>query len=69
MAPIDIKGSIISRENSSLEDIMAASCSYLFYSRKQTESCLERIKDYSEESIPVPGGGNRLLISAFCFGA
>ena len=57
---IDLKDLIISRENSNLEDIIATSYPYL-YAREQIEDCLERIKDYSEDSIPVLDEENRLL--------
>ena len=57
---IDLKDLIISRENSNLEDIIATSYPYL-YAREQIEDCLERIKDYSEDSIPVLSSDNRLL--------
>lgn len=57
---IDLKDLIISRENSSLEDIIATSYPYI-YAREQIEDCLERIKDYSEDSIPVLSSDNKLL--------
>ena len=57
---IDLKDLIISRENSNLEDIIATSYPYL-YAREQIEDCLERIKDYSEDSIPVLSSDNKLL--------
>lgn len=57
---VDLKDLIIAREGTDLKDITAASYPYV-YARELTESCLERLKDYSEDSIPVLDNDNRLL--------
>ncbi len=57
---IELKDLIIARESIDLESIIATSYPYL-YARERIEDCLERIKDYSEDSIPVLSDDNRLL--------
>ena len=49
---IDLKDLIISREQDSLEDIISTSYPYLTDHEKISD-CIERIKDYAEDSIPV----------------
>lgn len=56
---IDLKDLIIARENMSLEDIIITSYPYV-YANEQIEDCIERIKDYSEDSIPVLDSDNKL---------
>ncbi len=56
---IDLKDLIIARENTPLEDILMTSYPYI-YANEQIEDCLERIKGYSEDSIPVLDSENRL---------
>ena len=56
---IDLKDLIIARENMSLEDIIVTSYPYV-YANEQIEDCIERIKDYSEDSIPVLDSDNKL---------
>ena len=57
---IDLKDLIIARENTPLENIITTSYPYV-YAQEQLEDCMERIKDYSEDSIPVLDSDNRLL--------
>ena len=56
---IDLKDLIIARERMSLEDIIVTSYPYV-YANEQIEDCIERIKDYSEDSIPVLDSDNKL---------
>lgn len=49
---IDLKDLIIARENVSLDDITSTSYPYVGDHEKISE-CIERIKEYSEDSIPV----------------
>lgn len=56
---IDLKDLIIARENTSLEAITMTSYPYV-YASEQIEDCIERIKDYSEDSIPVLDSENML---------
>ena len=49
---IDLKDLIIARENNSLEDIISTSYPYL-RDHEKISDCIERIKDYAEDSIPV----------------
>ena len=56
---IDLKDLIIARESIPLEDIIVTSYPYV-YANEQIEDCIERIKDYSEDSIPVLDSDNKL---------
>ncbi len=56
---IDLKDLIIARENTQLESITMSSYPYV-YVNEQIEDCIERIKDYSEDSIPVLDSENKL---------
>ena len=49
---IDLKDLIIARENTPLEDIISVSYPYVTDHEKICE-CIERLKDYAEDSIPV----------------
>ena len=57
---IDLKDLIVARENDSLEDIISTSYPYLLDHDKISE-CIEDIKDYAEDSLPVLNG-DKLLI-------
>lgn len=57
---IDLKDLIIAREGTALETIIMTSCPYV-YANEQIDECLGRIKDYSEDSIPVLDSDNKLL--------
>lgn len=59
MGAIDLKDLIIAREGTSLEDITMTSYPYV-YAEESVDGCIERIKDYSEDSIPVLDSRNRL---------
>ncbi len=56
---IDLKDLIIAREGTDLEDITMTSYPYV-YMTEQIQDCMERIKDYSEDSIPVLDSNNVL---------
>ncbi|MBE6606941.1 MAG: magnesium transporter [Ruminococcaceae bacterium] len=56
---IDLKDLIIARDTIDLETIIKTSYPYV-YANEQIEECLDRIKDYSEDSIPVLDEKNRL---------
>ena len=56
---IDLKELIIARENTALEDILMTSYPYV-YADELVEDCIERIRGYSEDSIPVLDAENRL---------
>lgn len=59
LGAIDLKDLIIARENTSLDAITTTSYPYV-YTHELTETCLDRIKDYCEDSIPVLDENNRL---------
>ena len=56
---IDLKDLIIAREDTELSSIIMTSYPYV-YASEQIEDCIERIKGYSEDSIPVLDSDNRL---------
>lgn len=56
---IDLKELIIARDGTSLRDITVTSYPYV-YANEQIDVCLERIKGYSEDSIPVLDQNNCL---------
>lgn len=56
---IDLKDLIIARENTKLSEITVTSYPYL-YVHENVDECIERIKDYSEDSIPVLDANGRL---------
>ena len=49
---IDLRDLVIARESTPLEDIIITNYPYL-YAVENTAECIERLKDYSEDSIPV----------------
>ena len=57
---IDLKDLIIAREGTDLEKIITTSYPYV-YATEQIEDCLSRVKDYSEDSIPVLDNENKLI--------
>lgn len=59
LGAIDLKDLIIARESTSLESIIMTSYPYV-YANELIEECIERIRDYSEDSIPVLDENNRL---------
>lgn len=57
---IDLKELIIARQSSRLEDLIVTSFPYV-YAHESVDDCIEKLKDYSEDSIPVLDNNNRLL--------
>lgn len=56
---IDLKDLIVARDKTVLDDIIITSYPYV-YANELIEDCIERIKDYSEDSIPVLDSENKL---------
>lgn len=56
---IDLKDLIRARAGMPLEEIMMTSYPYV-YAKESVDDCVERMKSYSEDSIPVLDGRNRL---------
>ena len=56
---IDLKDLIIAREGTELSSITKSSYPYV-YAGEQIEACIECLRDYSEDSIPVLDGENKL---------
>ncbi|MDO5548550.1 MAG: magnesium transporter [Eubacteriales bacterium] len=57
---IDLKDLIVARETDDLHSLITTSYPYV-YASEQIEDCIERLKDYSEDSIPVLDNDNKLL--------
>ena len=57
---IDLKDLIIARQDKSLDDLVATSYPYV-YAEEDIDDCIEELKAYSEDSIPVLDNDNRLL--------
>ena len=57
---LDLKDLIIARENDSLEDLISTSYPYVTDHDKISD-CIERIKDYAEDSIPVLAQDGQIL--------
>lgn len=57
---IDLKDLIIARDYIELEDLISTSYPYV-YAKETVEQCIEDLKDYSEDSIPVLDNDNRIL--------
>ena len=57
---IDLKDLIIARQDHSLSELIATSYPYV-YGTALIDECIEDLKDYSEDSIPVLDNENRLL--------
>ena len=49
---IDLKDLIVARENDNLEDLISRSYPYV-RTREKISDCIEELKDYAEDSIPV----------------
>lgn len=60
LGAIDLKDLIIAREGTQLDAIVMTSYPYV-YANEQIDDCLGRIKDYSEDSIPVLDSDNKLI--------
>ena len=56
---IDLKSLIIARENTPLEQITMFSYPYV-YANELIEDCIDRIKEYAEDSIPILDSENKL---------
>lgn len=59
MGAIDLKDLIIARNDTSLETIIKSSYPYV-YTNELIDNCIEDLKDYSEDSIPVLDRNNVL---------
>lgn len=57
---IDLKELIIARQSDRLEDRVMTSYPYV-YGQESIDDCIEKLKDYSENSIPVLDNNNHLL--------
>ena len=57
---IDLKDLIIARQDKSLDDLVATAYPYV-YAEEDIDDCIEELKAYSEDSIPVLDNDNRLL--------
>lgn len=57
---IDLKDLIIARKTETLENLIVTSFPYV-YANEQIDDCIEKLKDYSEDSIPVLDNANKLL--------
>lgn len=57
---IDLKDLIVARKDVDLEGLIVTSYPYVF-ATQTVESCIEELKDYSEDSIPVLDENHRLL--------
>lgn len=57
---IDLKDLIIARQNTVLDDIILTSYPYV-YADEEIDDCVDRLKDYSEDSFPVLDSRNRLV--------
>lgn len=57
---IDLKDLISAREYMNLEDLIATSYPYV-YAKESISECIEELKDYSEDSIPVLDNAKRII--------
>lgn len=57
---IDLKELIIARKETDLEDLIVTSFPYV-YGSESVDDCIEKLKDYYEDSIPVLDNNNRLI--------
>ena len=57
---ISLKDLIIAREGTSIDDIVVTAYPYL-YADEEIDDCLDTLKDYCEDSIPVLSEDNRIL--------
>jgi magnesium transporter len=57
---IDLKELIIARQGADLKDLIMTSYPYV-YGIETIDDCIEKLKDYSENSIPVLDNNNHLL--------
>ena len=57
---MDLKDLITARQDHPMEELIVTSYPYV-YGTEQIDDCMERLKDYSEDSIPVLDDDNRFL--------
>ena len=57
---IDLKDLITARQGDPLKELVITSFPYV-YGQESVDDCLEKLKDYSESSVPVLDNSNRLL--------
>lgn len=57
---IDLKDLIVARDGTNLDEIIVKSYPYV-YGNELVADCIERIKDYCEDSIPVLDSTNKLI--------
>ena len=57
---LDLKNLITARQDHPMEELIVTSYPYV-YGTEQIDDCMERLKDYSEDSIPVLDDDNRFL--------
>ncbi len=57
---IDLKDLIIARQDTNLNDLVATSYPFV-YAHEAIDQCIEDLKDYSEDSIPVVDENKRLI--------
>ena len=57
---IDLKDLIIARQGTPLDDLIMTSYPYV-YGTENIDDCIEKLKDYSENLIPVLDNSNRML--------
>ncbi|MGN0483152.1 MAG: magnesium transporter [Lachnospiraceae bacterium] len=57
---IDLKELIVARQDDELEDLIATSYPYV-HAKETVDACIEELKDYSEDSIPVLDNEKRLI--------
>ena len=59
-AAMDLKDLITARQDTRLEDLIVTSYPYV-YGHELIDDCIEKLKDYSENSIPILDNDNKLL--------
>lgn len=59
---VDLKDLIIARKYMALEDLITTSFPYV-YAKETIDDCIEELKDYSEDSIPVLDYDKKYLVS------
>lgn len=57
---VDLKDLIIARKHTALEDLITTSYPYV-YAKESVDACIEELKDYSEDSIPVLDNSRKIL--------
>ena len=57
---MDLKDLITARQDTRLEDLIVTSYPYV-YGHELIDDCIEKLKDYSENSIPILDNDNKLL--------